>query len=79
MSSDGEWLREDREGGGWFGFLLKLAGLVIAVGIGAMIVAFIWSRASVAFGFLGGFLVIALLLVLAGWLYDRRHAYRGPE
>jgi hypothetical protein len=56
-----------------FGFYAKLAGAVLAVGIGVFIVFLIFSRAVVAWGFLGAFLVIGLLLLAFGWIYDRRH------
>jgi hypothetical protein len=72
------WYTEGGGDGSWFRFFLKLAGVVLAGGVVVVIVLFIWSRASVAFGFLGGFLVIALILILLGKLYDRRRA-RGRE
>jgi hypothetical protein len=56
-----------------FGFYAKLAGAVLAVGIGVFIVFLIFSRAVVAWGFFGAFLVIGLLLLAFGWIYDRRH------
>jgi hypothetical protein len=78
VEPDREWLQADG-GGHWFRFFLKVAGVLIAVGIGVMIVVFIWSRAAYAFGFLGAFLAIALVLIAVGWLYDRRHAHREQE
>jgi len=56
-----------------FRFFLGLAGIALAVGVGGMIVFLIITRAVYAFGFLGGFLVFAAVLLAAGWLYDRRH------
>ena len=56
-----------------FGFYAKLAGLILVIGIGVFIAFVIFSRAIVAWGFLGAFLVIALVLLAFGWFYDRRH------
>ena len=56
-----------------FGFYAKLAGLIFAIGIGVFIAFLIFARAVVAWGFLGAFLVIAIVLLAFGWLYDRRH------
>ena len=78
MSNGDAWYTENGGGGGWGRFFLKLAGVLLAGGAVVVIVLFIWSRASVAFGFLGGFLVIALILFLLAKLYDRRHS-RGSE
>jgi hypothetical protein len=79
VGNENAWYTERGNGGSWFRFFLKVAGVVLAGGAVVVIVAFIWSRASVAFGFLGGFLVIALILIVLGKVYDRRHARRGPE
>jgi hypothetical protein len=56
------------------GFFFKIAGLVIAVGVAALIVFAIFWRAAYAFGFFGGFIIIGSVLVLLGWIYDRRNA-----
>ena len=74
MSDQGNWLSTEGEGPGWGRFFLKLAGVVLLIGVAVVIVAFIYARAAYAFGFLGAFLVFALILLLAGWLYDRRQA-----
>jgi len=57
-----------------FGFFLKLAGIVVGIGIIAMIVFLLIWRAVYAWGFLGGFLFFALVLIGFGWLSDRRKA-----
>ena len=56
-----------------FGFYAKLAGLILAIGIGVFIAFLIFARAIYAWGFLGAFLVISIVLLLFGWIYDRRH------
>lgn len=56
-----------------FGFYAKLAGLIIAIGIGVFIAFLIFARAIYAWGFLGAFLVISIVLLAFGWIYDRRH------
>jgi hypothetical protein len=63
----------DTEDGLGFGFYAKLAGLILVIGIGVFIAFLIFARAIFAWGFLGAFLVVAIVLLAFGWLYDRRH------
>ena len=63
-----------KEEGLGFKFWIKLAGIVALCGIAAMILFLLLSRAVYAWGFLGGFLAFALLLILVGWIWDRRNA-----
>lgn len=79
MGNEDAWYTENDGDGSWGRFFLKLAAVLLVGGAVVVIVLFIWSRASVAFGFLGGFLLIALILFVLGKLYDRRHARREPE
>jgi predicted permease len=79
VGNEDAWYTENDGDGGWGRFFLKLAAVLLVGGAVVVIVLFIWSRASVAFGFLGGFLLIALILIVLGKLYDRRHARREPE
>lgn len=39
----------------------------------AIILPKIFSRALYAWGFFGGFLAIGIVLILFGWIYDRRN------
>jgi hypothetical protein len=55
-------------------FWAGLMGIVLACGIGGMIVLFIFSRAAYAWGLLGGLLVLCVLLVIIAWFHDRRQA-----
>jgi hypothetical protein len=64
---------EDDEGLG-AGFFLKIAGVVVAIGIGVMIIFLIFSRAVYAWGFFGAFIVLGAVLCLFAWLSDRRNA-----
>ena len=61
------------EGLGW-SFFLKVAGLCVAVAVVVMVLAFIFWRAVYAWGFFGAFLALAVVLLLFGWIYDRRQA-----
>jgi hypothetical protein len=67
----------DEEGLG-FGFYARLAGIAIAVAIAGLILMLIFSRALYAWGFLGMFLLIAVVLLVIGWVINRREA-RGLE
>jgi hypothetical protein len=63
-----------------FKFFVWLAAVVIGGGIALLIILLLFSRAVYAWGFLGAFLVLAAILLLIGWLYDRREARRyGTE
>jgi hypothetical protein len=77
--SDGSYARcmSDDDGMG-FAFFARLAGLIIAAGVVAMIVMLVFFRAVYAWGLLGGFIAFALILLAAGWLLDRRRAHRDP-
>ena len=65
--------RDEDEGLG-AGFFVKIAGVVVALGILVMIAFLIFSRAVYAWGFFGAFLALGAVLCLFGWLYDRRNA-----
>jgi Flp pilus assembly protein TadB len=79
VGEQGEWYQSSGNGGSWFRFFLKIAGIILAGGAIAVILLFVYSRAVVAIGFLGAFLLIALILIVLGRLYDRRQARRAPE
>jgi DMSO/TMAO reductase YedYZ heme-binding membrane subunit len=55
-----------------FKFWLRLAGIVVLCGIAALILFLLLSKAVYAWGFLGGFLAFALLLLAVGWVWDKR-------
>jgi hypothetical protein len=54
------------------GFYLKIAAVCIAGAIAFVILFRIFWRAVYAWGFFGGFLALGVLLLLFGWIYDRR-------
>lgn len=55
-----------------FGFFLRLAGIIVVCGLIGLILFLLLSKAVYAWGFLGGFLAFALLLLAIGWVWDRR-------
>ena len=57
-----------------FAFWLKLAAFCVAVAIVAVITLLVVSKAFVAWGVFGGFLALAVVLILIGWITDRRRA-----
>jgi hypothetical protein len=57
-----------------FGFWLKVSAIAVVVAIVAVIVLLLISSAFVAWGVFGGFLALAIVLVLIGWITDRRRA-----
>jgi len=63
-----------------FGFYARLSGIGIAVAIVGLILMLIFTRALYAWGFFGMFLLLAVVLLVIGWLFDRREARRyGAE
>ena len=65
----------EQEGLG-FRFYAGMAGIVIVGAIAALILMLIFTRALYAWGFFGMFLVLAVVLLVFGWLVDRREARR---
>jgi hypothetical protein len=68
----------DDEGFG-FGFWAKIAGVMIAIGIAVWVVVLIISRALYAWGLLGMFLALTVILLGIGWFADRREARKRAE
>jgi hypothetical protein len=66
-------VEEDDDDGIGAGFFFKIAGICLACAIGAIILLRIFWRAIYAWGFFGGFIAIGILLILFGWIYDRRN------
>ena len=66
-------VEEDDDEGLGAGFFFKIAAVCLACAIGAIILVRIFWRAIYAWGFFGGFIAIGILLILFGWIYDRRH------
>jgi uncharacterized membrane protein len=55
-----------------FRFFLRVAGIVLAIGIIGLIFMLIFTRAIYAWGFLGAFAIFCGVLLLVGWWWDRR-------
>jgi len=68
----------DDDPGIGFAFFARMAGLIIAAGVVAMIVMLVFFRAVYAWGLLGGFIAFAVILLGVGWVFDRRRARRDP-
>jgi hypothetical protein len=68
---------DDDNGSGLGGrFWLALIGICIGAGVVALIVFMIFGRMWEAWGFFGAFLGFGAILVLFGWIYDRREQNR---
>ena len=63
-----------RDDGIGFAFFARLAGLIVAAGVLAMIVILVFFRAVYAWGVLGAFVAFGVILLAVGWLLDRREA-----
>ena len=59
-----------------FRFYLALGGAALGIGLLVWILMLVFARAIYAWGFLGAFLVLSAVLVLIGWVVDRREAQR---
>jgi hypothetical protein len=53
------------------GFWLKLVGGVLLFGVALFVVLWILGQLLYAFGFLGGLVVTAGILLFIGWRYDK--------
>jgi len=62
-----------------FKFWAKLGGAVVAIGIAALILLLILTRAAYAWGFFGALMVFVAILLLVAWFYDRRQIERYEE
>lgn len=65
---------EEKEGFGGR-FWLRLVGIIALVGVLVFVGLLLFWRALYAWGFFGAFLVIALALLVYGWIYDRRNPH----
>jgi hypothetical protein len=57
-----------------FGFWLKMAGVIVLVGIACLVIFLLLDVAWAAWGGFGALLAIGAVLLLAAWIYDRRNA-----
>jgi hypothetical protein len=57
-----------------FHLYARLAGIGIGVAIVGLILMLIFSRAIYAWGFFGMFLLLAVVMLVIGWVIDRREA-----
>jgi hypothetical protein len=53
-------------------FWAKLIGLVLVGGIAVLIVFLVFTRALYRWGALGALIFFSIVMLLWGWLYDRR-------
>ena len=68
-------IRQDEREGFGTRFYLKLAGGLVAIGILLLIGLLIFWRALYAWGFFGALVALAVVLIVAGWIYDRRNPH----
>jgi hypothetical protein len=55
-----------------FGFWFKVLAVAVVAAIGAVLAIVLISSAFVKWGLFGGLLAIAVVLILIGWITDRR-------
>lgn len=67
-------MRSNSDGSLGVGFYATIVGVVVAIGIAMFVALLVFSRAVLAWGFLGAFLVLSLILLGIAWIYDRRNA-----
>jgi uncharacterized membrane protein len=54
-------------------FWFKLIGIVVLGGIGAIILFLLVTSAWYRWGFIGMIIFFSLIVLLWGWIYDKRH------
>jgi hypothetical protein len=54
------------------GFFFKVAAICLVCGVAAIILLMIFWRAVYAWGLFGAFIALGIVLVLFGWIHDRR-------
>lgn len=64
---------QEAEDGLGTGFALKLIGIISGIAILVFIGMLIFFRAIYAWGFIGAFLALAVVLLAYGWIHDRRN------
>jgi membrane protein implicated in regulation of membrane protease activity len=62
-----------------FRYWLTGAAVVAGIGIAAFLIFLLVVRTVYAWGFFGAFLFVALVFLVYGWFYDRRHKREEPD
>ena len=74
------WSADDDSGLGFkFSSWAKLAGVVVLIGLAALILMLILTRAVYAWGFFGALMAFVAILLLVAWFYDRRKIEQYEE
>jgi hypothetical protein len=61
------------------GFVVKLFAALIGIGIAVLISLLFISSLVGKLGLIGGVVALSVVLLVAGWLYDRREARKDRE
>lgn len=60
-------------------FYFKLVGICIACGLLALVGFLIFNRLVYRFGMIGGLVIIAGILMLVAWRYDKKQQHRYDD
>jgi hypothetical protein len=60
-------------------FWLWVVGVALAIGVGGILLFTLVGAVWYAWGFFGAIIFFGLLLIVAGWFYDRAHARPGDD
>jgi len=60
-------------------FWLGMVGVIVAIGLGSILLFFLVSAAAYRWGFIGGLLFFGGLLVVVAAIYDRMHRRRYED
>jgi 4-hydroxybenzoate polyprenyltransferase len=61
------------------GTWVKMFAVLIGVGVAVFLTFVLATDALLRWGFIGGFVVIGVVLLLAAWLYDKRERKKDAE
>lgn len=59
----------------WFG----MVGVILAIGLGSILLFFLVSAAAYRWGFIGGLIFFGALLLVVAAIYDRTHRRRYDD
>ena len=61
------------------GFWLKIFGTIIGVGLAVLLILLFIGNMFARWGFIGGMIVLGIVLLVSAWISDKREARKDRE